>query len=209
MRHVICITGLASLTFACGGASCLAQGRAQSEIVVPSFSTFSVGTTISLPDRANSYLGGLDRASDRRTEFGPGFGRGLSSTRNASGAGAHVWIHDFDELEQGLASGRGGAEDLPLTGFAGRVQEYGSTRSNTKAKETASRDARASKADSEAEFKLAHAADLLKRGKEAEERGKLKVAALYYKSVISLGTTPSATSARQQLTLIESKLASR
>jgi hypothetical protein len=190
-----------------------AQGVAQSEIVVPTFGVFSVGTTISVPDRGYTSLGGAHHASDVRNEFGPVFGRGFSSRRVASDAGVRVWIHDFEEMEQALARSRVGESSRPVGGFAGRVYDYTTTRPVSK-ESTGSAGERvlankAKAAADDAAFKTSHAADMLKRGQDAEQRGKLNVAALYYKSVMSLGATPSAPAAKQRLASIESKLVKR
>jgi hypothetical protein len=119
-------------------------------------------------------------------------------------------------MERGLAAAAGGGSKpvRPPEGFAARMFDY--TSSDHEPKET--KPARESRPqavtgkpndDSDASFKLAHSEDLLKRAQQAEERGKLKVAALYYKSVVSLGVSPNATVAKQRLAAIESKLASR
>jgi hypothetical protein len=214
MRRAFWLVGLASAAQWAIATDVLAQGAAQAEIVVPTFSIFTAGTTISVPDRGYASLAGDRRASDTRTEFGPGFERGFASRRSASDAGVRVWIHDFQEMEQALARGRTGDSSRPVDGFAARMFDYASMPNELKdSKESRQpppddRTAK-SKSDGDASFKLSHAADLFKRGQEAEDRGKLKVAALYYKSVVSLGVTPSASTAKQRLAALESKLASR
>src|SRR5437773_5066222 len=102
----------------------LAQGTARAEIVVPTFSIFSAGTTISVPDRGYGSMAGDRLASDTRTEFGPGFERGFASRRSAADAGVRVWVHDFQEMEQSLAGGRGGTATRPVDGFAARLFDY-------------------------------------------------------------------------------------
>jgi hypothetical protein len=214
MRKPFLLAGLVTLALGYFADCAVAQGVAQAELVVPSFSIFSAGTTISVPDRGYGGLGGVGSASDTRSELGPGFERGFASRRSASDAGVRVWIHDFQEMERALAGGRGGNSARPPEGFAARMFDYTSGATDPKDSKPvrgAQSDDRVTKVntDNDAAFKLAHAADLFKRGQEAEERGKLKVAALYYKSVVSLGATPNATVAKQRLAVLESKLVSR
>jgi hypothetical protein len=204
MRRAFWVCGAVALAYGLSPDRVMAQGAAQAQIVVPTFSNFSMGTTISVPDRGGMYMGGDHRASDFRTEVGPGFGRGLASRRTAADASTRVWIHDFDEMEQSLARGRLGTVERPAPGFASRMHEYATL---TRERREEPKETPATKAESEAAFKLAHAADLLKRGQDAEGRGKLKVAALYYKSVVSLGDADSAPVARQRLVSLETKLA--
>lgn len=188
-----------------------AQAVAQSEIVVPTISVFNVATTVSVPDRGGMYLGGHRSASNTRTEFGPGFGRGLASRASAADAGVRVWIHDFQELEESLGKGTEYAASPPPTGFAARVQQYASRRPERRPETTQAdpKNTKTSRDDDLLAAKIEHAADLLKRGHDAESRGKLNVAKLYYKSVVSLGSTPSARTAQERVTALETKIAGR
>lgn len=193
-----------------------AQGQAQAEIVVPTISTFTVGTTVSVPDRGGTYLGGVRRASDFRTETFPRLGRGFASSRSASDASVHVWIHDFQEMEEALGKGTEFASRPAATGFTGRMQEYAANRSEKRFEITNSRTApdepvvtKPNRDEERIVAKADHAADMLKRGQDAEARGKLNVAKLYYKSVVRLGSDPSARTAQDRLAALETKIAGR
>ncbi len=88
---------------------------------------FSVGTTVSVPDRGSALLGSISRAGDFSRTFGPlrlG-GRSRSLFRDHSGVTAHVWIHDLAEMDrlllnQSTAGGRSPAEPV-LSGYAGHA----------------------------------------------------------------------------------------
>ena len=97
-------------------------------VQLPTFSFFSVGTTVSVPDRGSTLLGGINRASDGRNEFGapilgklPVVGRpfknvGIGSERSAQNVRVSAYIHDFDELEQAVLAGAGDTRQLSALG---------------------------------------------------------------------------------------------
>lgn len=69
----------------------------------PVVSGFSVGTTVSVPDRGGALLGGISRAGSARSDFGPlHFGRSVGVFREHSHATAHVWIHDLDAIDRAI-----------------------------------------------------------------------------------------------------------
>ncbi len=201
-----------------GSRSALAQA-AQAEIVVPQFNFFGVNTTVSVPDRGHSSLGGVNRAATGRNEFWPSFGRGDFVSRSATGAGVTMHIIDFDEMERAM-SGREPEPIGAVRDFGSGVRRYAAGRGQATPVKTAdaAADARPKsaptepakdKAETEVAAKVAHAADLLKRGQDAEARGKLKVASLYYKSVVSLDVAPTAKLAQDRLLSLEVKMAGR
>lgn len=215
MRRPFLIGGLIILVSSFLARSASAQAVIQGEIVVPTISVFNVATTVSVPDRGGISLGGYRSASTTRTESFPRLGRGLSSRMSASDASARVWIHDFQEMEESLGKGTPYATSPPATGFAARVQQYASIRPDRKPETTQEKavqeeptTAKTSR-DELLAAKIEHAADLLKRGQDAESRGKLNVAKLYFKSVVSLGSTPSARTAKERLSSLETKIAGR
>ena len=78
-------------------------------VQLPTFSFAGVSTTVLVPDQGSVYLGGINRASDGRSEFGvpgmtfPGFqNRGIGQDRSASSFWASATIHDFDAMDQAL-----------------------------------------------------------------------------------------------------------
>ena len=78
-------------------------------VQLPTFSFAGVSTTVLVPDRGAAYLGGINRASDGRSEFGvpgmtfPGFqNRGIGQDRSATSFWVTATIHDFDAMDQAL-----------------------------------------------------------------------------------------------------------
>jgi hypothetical protein len=70
-----------------------------------------VGTTVLVPDGGAAYMGGINRASSGRTEYGvpgipfPGFqNRGIGQDTSAMSFWATVKIHDFDAMDEALLS---------------------------------------------------------------------------------------------------------
>ena len=83
-------------------------------IQLPTFHTFSIATTVSIPDRGSMSLGGVDRASFGRAGAGvPGLGgipgagrlfgnRGIGAGVQSAGASATATIMDLQELDQSV-----------------------------------------------------------------------------------------------------------
>ncbi|MBI5758315.1 MAG: hypothetical protein HZA46_07345 [Planctomycetales bacterium] len=107
----------------------LAQSaESQVSVQLPRQSVFSVGTTVSVPDRGGVFLGGVSRVASSRSSNGIGPLRSGSSVgfeRSFSGASAHVFIHDLDEMDRMLLNApvdRGlAATEPPLNGLAGHA----------------------------------------------------------------------------------------
>lgn len=85
---------------------------AQQQLTVqqPSFETFSGATTVSVPNRGRTLIGGVSRGASGSSNYGP-FRSGINSGRAFSGSSvsAHVRIHDFAEMDRQIlesASGR-------------------------------------------------------------------------------------------------------
>ncbi|MSR59333.1 MAG: hypothetical protein EXS05_17105 [Planctomycetaceae bacterium] len=67
----------------------------------PVIESFTVDTTVSVPDRGRATIGGIGRGASSRTTYGPfrtntNFGR----LTEGSSVSVHAWIHDFDELDR-------------------------------------------------------------------------------------------------------------
>jgi len=78
-------------------------------VQLPTFSYFSVPTTVSVPDQGSTYMGGIKRASSGRNEFGvpmlpfrPFKNTAIGQERSAMQTHMSVRIHDFDEMDQYL-----------------------------------------------------------------------------------------------------------
>jgi hypothetical protein len=89
--------GLASIAFA----------QSPTTVQLPTFSFFTVNTTVSVPDSGGTYLGGLLRGRDSSSMRGlapfPGLAsRGIASERSAGGMSIRAWIHDFRKLDDAI-----------------------------------------------------------------------------------------------------------
>ena len=76
-------------------------------VQLPTFSVFSVDTSVLVPDGGSASLGGISRAADGSISrgFGPGplfSNRGLAGTRGASGVSVHATIIDHEALDKAV-----------------------------------------------------------------------------------------------------------
>jgi len=113
--------------------SAVAQGQGTT-VQLPTFSFFSVPTTVSVPDRGSAYLGGIKRASSGRNEFGtpmlpfrPFKNTGIGSERSAGQMHVTARIHDFEAMDEYLLSQP--TQTRPLDPWSGRVAQGSTTRS--------------------------------------------------------------------------------
>ena len=92
---------MAGLAVAAGPA--LAQATA---VQLPTYSFFSVDTTVSVPDSGSGFLGGMSQSQDSQNQFGfplPLFGnRSIGSSRTAAGARVTATIHNFAAMDEAL-----------------------------------------------------------------------------------------------------------
>lgn len=80
-----------------------ASAQAPSVVQLPSFSFFSVDTTVSVPDRGTASLGGFGRSSTGSTAFGPALGppnRAFGRSLSSSSVSVRASIHDFEALDR-------------------------------------------------------------------------------------------------------------
>lgn len=97
------------------------EGQAQQQqipqvVQLPTFSFFSVSTTVSVPDSGSAYLGGVNRSRTQSSTRGvPGLSqlpyagrlfrnRGIASSATSSGARASATIIDHSELDEMMLS---------------------------------------------------------------------------------------------------------
>jgi len=105
---------------------CASEALAQATTVqLPTFSFFSVATTVSVPDRGSALLGGVNRASEGRSDFGvpclsglPFLGRGFHSAAVGRQVGAGTMrisaqVHDFEAMERSLLGNSTAGVALP------------------------------------------------------------------------------------------------
>lgn len=126
MKRANLVLRVASFIFVYGLVSS-ARAQAPTTVQLPTFNFFTVNTTVSVPDRGGTYLGGLLRGSDSSTTRGlapfPGLAnRGIGSERSAAGMSVRAWIHDFRKMDEALlaeaAAKRGETDPAALKGAA-------------------------------------------------------------------------------------------
>jgi hypothetical protein len=190
--------------------ACEAPAQPQATAVqLPTFSMFTTSTTVSVPDRGNVLLGGINRAASGRNEFGtPILGKlpygnrlfknvGIGSERSASQMRVSAYIHDFDAMEEALMSQPTGravssyqpqsrsqaaalAHTLLPRDNAGLVSTWQPSLPDPARQPTMSlTDARTRRLAKE-QTRASEAVDFYQRGERAEAEGKLGVAKIYY-----------------------------
>src|SRR5688572_16104328 len=72
---------------------------------LPTYRTFRVSTTVSVPDRGGAYLGGVNTARSSRQRSGspvtPG-GVAIGSSRQSAGVHVSAFIQDHQEMDRAL-----------------------------------------------------------------------------------------------------------
>jgi hypothetical protein len=157
-----------------------ANSLAAQVVQLPTFSMFSVDTTVSVPDSGGAHLGGTRRGSHAMSTFG-GIprNRGWGVSRQAAGAGVTVQIHDPQEAEAALAGSSVRRHDAvpgprrPLRIAAGEAASDAPLASVAELQER-----RAALAAAGQQEALA----LAERGRTAHRAGKNALAALYFRT---------------------------
>lgn len=174
-----------------------AWGQAGTAVQLPTWSQFSTSTTVTVPDRGSTYLGGVDRARSGASQFGspllPFGNRAFGGSRSASGMSVSVTVHDFEAMDEyllGQSTGfravnprRGEAEPDPWAARLRRAQLNGAQAPTTVADADARR-ARRERAEH------AEAIEFFQRGQRAEEAGKQNVAKIYYQMAARRAAAP-------------------
>lgn len=188
------------------------QALGQGPVVqLPTYSYFSTGTTVSVPDRGRVYLGGVNRASSGVNEFGvpllpfrPFRNRSFGYEVSTSGAWVSAYIHDFEAMDEYLLS-----QPTASRPRAAGVQAPLAARQQPRAVQA---EAAASPAISLAELRAEHlrdqqlrdkeAEDFFERGRTAEAAGKVNVARIYYDMAVRRATGELKTEIAARLNLI-------
>jgi hypothetical protein len=176
----IVLLEVALIPLACSTALAQAQPQPQvpTTVQLPTFSFFTVQTTVSVPDSGGAYLGGIGRAADgsRTRGIGPLKNRGLGSTRGASGISVHARIIDRHEMDQAVlaqaAAKRAGGAVRGTAGQAGSGAAFDSVAVIREQNIAAAAE------------KAREAAEYLAKAKQAEAEGKPGVAKIYYQMVV-------------------------
>jgi hypothetical protein len=84
---------------------CLAGSAAgQISVQLPTYSSFSVSTTVSVPDRGGMWLGGGGGGTYGGLRLAPGMRSARVAGRRAAGLGVSAWVHDFSALDRARLS---------------------------------------------------------------------------------------------------------
>ena len=172
-------------------------------VQLPTFSMYTTGTTVAVPDRGSVYLGGIKRAATGRNEFGvpllpfrPFRNNAFGQERSASGMYISATIHDFAAMDEYLLSqpvstrwlGQSGAVPRAIAGGASPPSASGHPAISTTWRLAASPSAPPTMSLAEARHQRARrqetrseeAASFFTRGQKAEAEGKVNVAKIYY-----------------------------
>jgi len=178
----------------------------QTTVQLPTYSFSTTSTTVSVPDRGQVFLGGVNRAADGRSEFGvPMLGkipyagrlfgnRAIGSERSAMNHSVKVRIHDFESMDpylQGLRPGEttGPGPAAPARAaavapdpWAKRLAQSGESSAGQAVMSVAEakRLAGAQQTD-----RNAKSLNYARRGWDAEQAGRPRVAVVYYQSALS------------------------
>jgi hypothetical protein len=167
-------------------------------VQLPSFSFFSVSTTVMAPDSARGYgrvyAGGIKRAADGRAEFGPPLARGnrgIGSERAAQGMTVSAQIHDLAEMDSILLSPE--AREARAKRRAAAAAAIAAKPGDASAADRALHEQAASRAEpirsladirrqreKVADAKEQEALALVERGQQAQAEGKTGVARIFY-----------------------------
>lgn len=179
------ILGLCTLTFAWAGAA-----RAQDLVVqLPTFSFFSVNTTVSAPDSGGATLGSMGRVSRGYNLFAPPSilpNRAHGGDLNFGKTTVHAQIHDLhaqDELaEWGLGKKRSRRVADALDGRLRKSLESSAARpSGSLAQARRARQAALAAIQDEA-------AENIAQGRASETAGRFSLARMYYKRAATQAT---------------------
>jgi hypothetical protein len=182
----------AAAIFVCGGSSVWGQAvppSAPTTVQLPSFSFFTVQTTVSVPDSGGMRVGGISRGADGRATrgLGPLANRGGGSSRGASDVSATATIIDHRELDAAVlaAAAGGGAAEITAAKAAALSRNVGRPAGNPLPGSVAAIRAQNAAA---AEQRNAGLAELLEKAQGAETGGKLELAKAYYRMLARQAT---------------------
>ena len=159
-------------------------------VQLPTFHQFSVSTTVSVPDRGSTQLGGVRRSATGSNRFGtPGLPGNRSGGAGVQGGGATVsaQIHDFDAMDQDLrqqAACMRGADPQNQQRLPQEAHSDGAKSSAVPSLAEIRRRKAAQKPTDE------EARSLIARGEEALAAGKLGTAKIYFQMAARRVTGP-------------------
>ncbi|QDT63338.1 hypothetical protein [Calycomorphotria hydatis] len=163
----------------------------------PAFGVSSLGTTVSVPDRGEAYLGGVKsaRQSAGRSNLHPFSGR-YSSDRSASSFVVRPYIHDLRAMDEMIlndaeygtnysaAYTKSPLEDATAYGMS---RQYAGDRSQLLREQPAATAASTMESSSRYEYEGRLADKYFALGKQAEAKGRRGVAQLHFRMAAKYG----------------------
>jgi hypothetical protein len=158
---------------------CLPVAAQQGGITLqlPTYRTFRVSTTVSVPDRGGAYLGGVNSGRSSRQRFGspvtPG-GVAIGNSRQSAGVHVSAFIQDHQEMDRALlgegrnALGTGAIGKDRLSASSSRAQPLASVAEIRAQQETAE------------EVRHVEAENFYQQGLDAVATGKPSVARIHF-----------------------------
>ncbi len=190
-------------------------------VQLPTFSFFTVQTTVSVPDRGGAFLGGINRGRDGRVArgFGPLQNVATGGDRLASGASVHARIIDTEEIDRMLlaaAAKRSGTPIDPALAKASELTKHVGVAVDRAANHSPGGDGLWSAAPptatlpdslaairaqnaAAAEHRTSEAAGFFALAAAAEAEGKPAVAKIYYQMVVRRDAGPLKQQAQARL----------
>jgi hypothetical protein len=161
-----------------------ATAQVPTTVQLPTFHFFSVSTTVLVPDRGATYLGGVNYSSAGRTSRG--FGPLTTNTAmGRSSGGSNVWvsayIHDLEAMDAAILSGGNTATGNTAAGnLSLRSTNRAVAAATTPPSFAQSIASLRAQAASEDQAKQLEAEAYLKRAQEKLKEGKAGLAKIYF-----------------------------
>jgi hypothetical protein len=163
----------------------VARAQAPAVVQLPSFSSFGVATSVSVPDRGSVSLGGAGRSSIGSTAFGPGFGppnRSFGRSLSASSTSVRATIHDMQALDRETLARAKGDEGNPAAQSQSMAKRLSAAQQSSAGQVPSGSVAEARRRRAaEVDAMQADVLQTLKRAREAAAVGKTSAAAVFYR----------------------------
>jgi hypothetical protein len=203
MRHlivcVVCVVGAVA-----GAPAALAQQPLPATTVqLPTFSVFTVRTSVLVPDGGMASMAGISRGADGRVMrgVGPLANRGLGGSRAASGVSVSSRIIDHEEIDRAILAAAAGREK-PAEAATAKVEAITHSIATSRPPPTsvaAIREANRVAAEREAR----ELAELFSKAQKAEAEGQTGVAKVYYQMVARRDRGQLQAQAQQRLAALQ------
>jgi hypothetical protein len=187
-KLIVLAVCIAALCVAKHGFSQAPPPNAPTTVQLPTFSFFTVQTTVSVPDSGGAFLGGIGRGADGSGSrgFGPLANRGSGSSREAGGISVQASIHDREEMDWAVLAqaAENSRQNFPaakaeqISGRIGRSEAGSSSGVAGSLAEIRSHQAAG------AASRTAEATELFTKAQRAEAEGKSGLARIYYQMVL-------------------------